>query len=63
MTPEQAEEIYHAAAANEYADFKKDYTPVNQRRVRMAGFAAVISAVTSEIDKKYAINYLKMERK
>jgi len=54
MTPEQAEDIYHEACKREFNKHMHDYTPVNQRKGILAGFQAVIEAVTSEIDLEYA---------
>jgi len=54
MTPEQAEDIYHEACKKEFYKHMHDYSPVNQRKGILAGFQAVIDAVTSEIDLDYA---------
>ena len=53
MTPEQAQEIYHAARVNAYETVKSDYSPLNQQKVILAGFQAVIDAVTNEVDMEY----------
>lgn len=54
MTPEQAQEIFHAARMVEYRKHQANYTPVNQHKTEMAGFQAVIDAVTREVDIGYA---------
>lgn len=58
MTPEEAQKIYHAATRQEYAKCQNDYTPLNQQAVILAGFQAVIDAVTRDIDKDYALKHL-----
>ena len=54
MTPEQAQDIYHAACTKEFNKHMHDYSPVNQRKGILAGFQALIDAVTSEVDLEYA---------
>ena len=54
MTPEQAQAIYTAGCNVEYRKHQADYTPVNQHKVTLAGFQAVIDAVTAEVDNEYA---------
>lgn len=54
MTPEQASDIYQAARMAEYRKHQANYTPVNQRKTVLAGFQAVIDAVTREVDTSYA---------
>lgn len=58
MTPERAQEIYHEGCNVEYRKHQADYTPVNQNKVTLAGFQAVINAVrseaTAEVDNEYA---------
>lgn len=58
MTPEQAQDIYHDARIAEYQRHLSDYTPVNQRATILAGFQAVIDAVTREVDTEYALRLL-----
>lgn len=58
MTPEQAQDIYHEAGRAEYIKHQRDYSPVNQKKVILAGFGAVIDAVANEIHTDYALKYL-----
>ena len=58
MTPEEAENIYHEAARLEYAKYQADYTPVNQHKVILAGFKAVIDACNDEYTLDMAMAYL-----
>jgi len=60
MTPEQAEKIYQDARMVEYHKSKHDYSPVNQRATVLAGYRAVIDAVTKEVDYEYALRMLAM---
>lgn len=62
MTPEQAKTIYHAASAVEYQKHQRDYSPVNQQLVVLAGFQAVIDAVTREVDNEYAMTLLAADK-
>lgn len=59
MTPEQAEAIDLAARKAEYQRHQNNYTPVNQRLVILAGYHAVIEAVTREVDTEWAMKLLK----
>jgi len=63
MTPERAQEIYIEGGNVEYRKHQADYTPVNQHKVTMAGFKAVIDAVTKEVDNGYAEKLLSMGAK
>ena len=58
MTPERAQEIYHEGCNVEYRKHQDNYTPVNQNKVTLAGFQAVIDAAkaeaTAEVDNEYA---------
>lgn len=58
MTPEQAESIDLAARKAEYRKHCDNYTPVNQRKVILAGYQAVIDAVRRECDVEFAMRYL-----
>lgn len=58
MTPEQAEEIYHQACKREFDKHMHDYSPVNQRKGILAGFQAVIDAVSKEVDTDWAKRFL-----
>ena len=60
MTPQKAQDIYHDACMAEYHQHRAEYNPVNQRKVVMAGFQAVIDAVTKELDTQYAEQHLRM---
>jgi len=60
MTPEKAQEIYIAGGAVEYEKHRAAYSPVNQNKVVMAGYQAVIDAVANEIHTDYAKKYLDM---
>lgn len=58
LTPEQAQTIYHEASMVEYRKYQSDYQPVNQKKVILAGFQAVIDAVINEQIKEQAEKYL-----
>lgn len=58
MTPIDAQEIYHKGCKEEYAKHVADYSPVNQSKVVLAGFQAVIDAVTREVDNEYAMKLI-----
>ena len=60
MTPEQAEEIYHAECTKIFQRHHFDYKPVNQREGILAGYQAIIDAVTREIDNEYALKLIAM---
>lgn len=53
MTPEQAREIDFAARKVEADKHMANYKPVNQEMVVLAGYQAVIDAVTREVDMEY----------
>lgn len=58
MTPEEAENIYHAVCQTEFRKHINEYSPINQRKGILAGFKAVVDAVTKEIDSDNAKRYL-----
>ena len=62
MTPEEAETIYHEACTVEFTRHMHEQSPVNQRKGILAGFKAVIDAVTQEIDSDNAKRYLLMSQ-
>lgn len=62
MTPEQAQAIFYEAAQAEYQRHSHNYTPVNQQKVQLAGYQAIIDAVTAEVDKDLADRYLAMQQ-
>jgi len=58
MTPEEAMEIDFKARAIEYQKHCDNYTPVNQKKVMLAGYAAVIEAVKQEETVAFVGKYL-----
>lgn len=60
MTPKEARDIYHKGRMAEYFKHVGNYTPVNQELTELAGFQAVIDAVTQEVDTGYAMKLLEM---
>lgn len=60
MTPKEAQDIYHKGRMAEYQNHIGNYTPVNQELTVLAGFQAVIDAVTKEVDNDYARKTLAM---
>lgn len=58
MTPERGEEIYQEGARAEYNKHISDYSPVNQRKVTLAGYQSLIDAVRQETDKEWAMKLL-----
>jgi len=58
MTPEEAMDIDFKAREVEYQKHRKEYKPVNQMQVILAGYQAVIDAVKSEATKELAEKYL-----
>lgn len=58
MTPEEAESIYIDGCNAEYKNHQANYDPVNQKKVTLAGFAAVIEAVEQEQTVKFVHKYL-----
>jgi len=58
MTPELARDIYHKVRMDEYHRFRENCLPVDQLKVDLAGFKAVIEAIESEHIKKQAESYL-----
>ena len=58
MTPQQAREIDFDARKMEAKKHMADYKPVNQELVILAGYQAVIDAVTREVDTEYAMKLL-----
>ncbi len=58
MTPEEAQDIYHAAATVEYEKHRNSYSPVNQQKVNLAGYQAIIEAVENEQTVRFVNKYL-----
>ena len=58
MTPEQAENIDFAARKIEADKHMANYSPVNQRKVILAGYKAVIDAVTEEVQEQETIKFV-----
>lgn len=63
MTPLEAQTIYHAARMAEYAKHRADNCPVNEQAVILAGFQAVIDAVTKAVDDEWALKILDQQRR
>lgn len=62
MTPEEAQEIYHAASLIEYEKHRNSYSPVNQQKVNLAGYQAIIEAVENEQTIKFVSKYLEINK-
>lgn len=63
MSPEEAMEIDLKARQTEYQRHCDDYTPVNQRKVILAGYAAIIEALEEEQTVKFVNKYLECSLK
>ena len=58
MTPQEALDIDFAARKVEADKHMANYKPVNQRAVILAGYQAVIEAVTEEVEKQETIKFV-----
>jgi hypothetical protein len=59
MSPEMAQEIYHASRVAEWSKHLENKTPINERNTELAGFSALIDAVKKEVHTQLAEQYLK----
>jgi len=62
MTPTQAQAIFHKARMDEYHAQRENLKPVDEPAITLAGFQAVINAVTHEIDNDWSMRYLAMQQ-